>query len=170
MCFYATFFNVTNQCHLLWIAAYFCLLEFAIDFSYLSLNDLRLDESEIISASTEIQNFLQILVYFLRDFFDWDMKLYRWWPENSHGEITWIFKVLLEINHIYSGEFESIWDILNDSMIIIWIWELNGRLNYLLNKWSTVDLRIPVRSHSTSSRSNKFPHLVESAYTSYFAH
>lgn len=31
-------------------------------------------------------------------------------------------------------------------MIIIWIWEPSGKINYLLNKWSTAGLRI-LRDH-----------------------
>lgn len=48
---------------------------------------------------------------------------------------------------MYCGKSESSWDTLYSSLIVIWIWEINGRINHLLSKLSTTSFRIAKRDH-----------------------
>ena len=66
--------------------------------------------------------------------------------ENS-GRNSLIFRGVVGNKSYILEKSESSWGILCSSLIIIWIWEINGRMNNLLIKLSTASLRIPKREH-----------------------
>ena len=58
-----------------------------------------------------------------------------------------IFQGVVANKSYILGISESSWGILCSSLIVIWIWEINGRMNNLLTKLSSASLRIPKREH-----------------------